>query len=502
MNFNSCQSYPGDPMCDLPTARILSRSEHIISRKEIDPDALKVLYRLHRNGYLAYMVGGGVRDLMLGRKPKDYDIASSATPEQILDLFRNSRIIGRRFPIVHVMFGRGRVLEVATFRSNRTTENEAILPTDQDSREEEATLEAAADVLMTEDSDESNGNILGRSAAEPVTVASTHRPPAKSSPTPFKNKRPTGKRRRADRGRYILEFCDEQHYGSPSEDALRRDLTINGLFYNIADFSVIDHINGLEDLRSGIIRVIGDPDRRFTEDPVRMIRAVRHCARLDFRIEPVTWEGILRHRDKLKECSKARILEEFYRDLRSGAALPTLHLMKKCGILHAILPTLDDLLPPLVKGEPLPLSWERIRIMDKYVQEGEEFDPPFLLATLLTFPMLDALEQENNGTAYRQTDFGRMAYRFLKPVTAALGVARRDTERLFLISISQRRIHRCRTGESVPAFLNNKPYFAQTWRLLQLDMEAQGLEPPELKFNATRRRRGRSRRRRSRHQAD
>ena len=147
-------------------ARILIRSEHNISRRDIDPDALKVLYRLHRNGYLAYLVGGSVRDLLLGRAPKDYDIGTDARPEAILDLFRNSRIIGRRFPIVHVMFGSNEVVEVATFRSGSIEEESNLLPTDQDTLEEEERLEAEIDQLMADDENHRNGNDA-RTAAPP-----------------------------------------------------------------------------------------------------------------------------------------------------------------------------------------------------------------------------------------------------------------------------------------------------------------------------------------------
>ena len=458
-----------------PDARVLPRSEHSISRQHIDPDALKVLYRLHRNGFLGYMVGGGVRDLLLGREPKDFDIGTDATPEQILDLFRNSRVIGRRFPIVHVMFGRHKVMEVATFRAlDEEGGNGGELPTDQDTLEEEALLEEEADLLEGKAVDEEEEEV-----AEVVPKALPRR----------------RKRRYNDRGRHLLEFAD-QNYGSPAEDAMRRDLTINGLFYDIADFSVIDYVDGLDDLDARRIRTIGDPDQRFASDPVRMIRALRHAGRIDFEIDRETWEAIERHREELQECSKARILEEFYRDLRGGAALPSLRLMQASGVLSVLLPSADDILPRFEDGDELPLAWKRLEILDRRVAEGEVFSNAFLLAMLLAYPLIGALGHLNEEAGGR-VDSGRLAYRYLKPITTHLGVARRDNERLFLIAISQRRLGLCREGQQVPGFFRNKPYFEEAHRLFALDMEARGLEVPPLEFGGRGRRSRRRRRRRN-----
>jgi len=459
---------------DFPTEpRILARPEHSISRRDIDPAALKVLYRLSRNGHTAYLVGGAVRDLLLGCRPKDYDIGTSATPEQVLDLFRNSRIIGRRFPIVHVLFGRDKVVEVATFRATSPEEEELTESppaSDQDSVEEEDRLQSEADSLL----DEENGG----------------GPPVAKPPRP--------RARRGDRGRHLLEFSRDLQYGTPAEDARRRDLTINGLFYDIADFSVIDWVEGLPDLAAGIVRVIGDPDQRIIADPVRMVRVLRHAARADFRIEPATWAAVERHRERLGECSKARVLEEFYRDLRGGAACRSLALMKKSGLLATLLPQLDGFLPPWPADGETPLPWRRLEVLDHRIEAGAVYSPAFLLGVLMTFPFLDHLSASLAGRGGRP-DVGRLAYRFLKPLTAHLGVARRDTERLFLISISQRRLERCREGQPVPGFFRNKPYFAEARELFLLDAEARGLEIGELRFaEGTRRRRGRRRRSRRR----
>ncbi len=209
--------------------RILSRPQHRLSRGDVSPEALKVLYRLHRAGYLAYLVGGSVRDLLLGRRPKDFDVATNARPQEIRGLFRNSRVIGRRFRLAHVFF-RGHVVEVATFRASPEPPE---TPNDWEEGEAEAT-------------------------EEETSVESL--PPRR----------------------------EEVVYGTPAEDARRRDFTINALFYNLADFSVIDYVGGIEDLQRGVIRTIGDPDQRFIEDPVRMMRALEYAVRLGFEIDPPT----------------------------------------------------------------------------------------------------------------------------------------------------------------------------------------------------------------------
>src|SRR5687768_4875329 len=241
---------------------IVPRAEHAISRKEIDPDALRVLYRLHQNGYLAYLVGGSVRDLLLGRRPKDFDIGTSAHPYQVKRLFRNCWIIGRRFRLAHVRFGTKNI-EVATFRRLVS----------------QAELDAAA--------------------LEPVPEG-----------IPLGTEGP-------DHDRLIHR---DNTFGTPEEDAFRRDFTINALFYDIGTFSIIDYTGGLEDLRAGIVRSIGDPAERFHEDPVRMLRAIAMAARLGFTIDAPIDHAIGSGRAEIARSAPARLIEEFYKLLRSGAS--------------------------------------------------------------------------------------------------------------------------------------------------------------------------------------
>ncbi len=255
---------------------VLPRPEHPISRKLIDPDALWILRRLHREGYLAYLVGGAVRDLMLGREPKDFDVGTNARPSEIRRMFRNSRLIGRRFRIVHVYFRRKgqpeKIIEVSTFRGQATWDEEPdpgeIPPEDLD---------------LT-------GNV----------------------------------------------------FGTPEEDAWRRDFTVNALFYNIADFTVVDHVGGIEDLRRGVIRIIGDPDDRFAEDPVRMLRAVEFATRLGFRLDPETEAGIRRNAPRIAEASPARLREELRQLAERGILAEVLARAHDLGLFEALLPDVEE----------------------------------------------------------------------------------------------------------------------------------------------------------------
>src|SRR3954468_20156968 len=227
---------------------VVPRAEHTISRSQIDPDALKVLYRLHQNDYLAYLVGGSVRDLLLGRRPKDFDIGTSAHPYQVKRLFRNCWIIGRRFRLAHVRFGT-KTIEVATFRRQLTAEELAAPPEPVD-----------AGIPLTSDS------------------SSDH----------------TATRR----GQDGLLHRDNT-FGTPEEDAFRRDFTINALFYDIGSFSIIDYTGGLKDLQNRLIRCIGHPPERFQEDPVRMLRAVSMASRLNFTIDQPIDAAIAAHRHEI-----------------------------------------------------------------------------------------------------------------------------------------------------------------------------------------------------------
>jgi poly(A) polymerase len=261
--------------------RIIPRKEHRISRKQVSPNALRTLYRLHANGFIAYLVGGCVRDLLLARTPKDFDIATNATPGQIKRLFRNCRLIGRRFRLAHLHF-QNEILEVSTFR--RTA-----VPSD------------SVDVEET---------------------GHGYRPP----------------RHVKDEDGMVLV---DNVFGTPEEDALRRDFTVNALAYNIADFSVIDYSSGLSDLKQRLIRPIGDPRVRFTEDPVRMLRAVRFAASHDFVIEPDAWESVCELSPTICRVAPSRLYEEILKLFLLGSARPAFSLLERSGLLAALFPSLS-----------------------------------------------------------------------------------------------------------------------------------------------------------------
>jgi poly(A) polymerase len=271
---------------------VVPRAEHPISRQNIDPDALKVLYRLRQFNHTAYLVGGSVRDLLIGRRPKDFDIGTSAHPYQIKKLFRNCWIIGRRFRLAHVRFG-PKVIEVATFRK-QVAAGEEVGP---DEREADRTREDL-DVI-----DDQPGAVREEGHSD----------------------------RRTD---HLIQR--DNTFGTPQEDAFRRDFTINALFYDIATFSIIDYVGGLDDLRAGVVRSIGNPEMRFREDPVRMMRAVALAARLDFTIDRPILDAIHVHRHEIARSAPPRVLEEYYKILRAGSAERTFRDLAALGLLEPI----------------------------------------------------------------------------------------------------------------------------------------------------------------------
>ena len=305
---------------------VVARSEHSISRRDIDPDALKVLYRLHEHNYAAYLVGGSVRDLLLGRRPKDFDIGTSAHPHQVKKLFRNCWIIGRRFRLAHVKFG-PKTIEVATFRRQV---DPSELP--QDAPAVDEALDAAPEAPIA----------LDAPIEEQVQSEGTH----------------LAKVRAHER----LIHRDNA-FGTPEEDAFRRDFTINALFYDIASFSIIDYVGGLKDLEHRLIRSIGDPGVRFLEDPVRMMRAVVFAARLDFEIDQPILDAMETHRHEIGKAAPSRLVEEYFKILRSGYAEKSFRLLEATGLLREITPELDAAGPAV---------WEAVARLDRY---RERFPP-------------------------------------------------------------------------------------------------------------------------------
>jgi len=349
------------PLNELEAPAILDRSRHRISRRNIDPDALKVLYRLSSHGFTAYLVGGAVRDMLLGRKPVDFDIGTNAHPNQIKKLFRNAFLIGRRFRLAHIKFQGGKTIEVSTFRRKPDEEELAAEREEEEARKarEAAGTEEAGENSSAAPPDDQGSPMEPEGQAGPAESADeqTSAPSAESAFGPQKTPaqqlaaEPTGKPETPAaesaapgasprRGRPPLKPIA---YGTPREDSFRRDLTINALFYDIATYSVIDYVGGLEDLEAGRVRIIGDPDTSYTEDPVRIWRVLRHASRLDFAIEERTAAAILRHRDKLAVCAGSRLFEELNKDMKSGRARPFFQSARVHGVLPKILGAVGEL---------------------------------------------------------------------------------------------------------------------------------------------------------------
>jgi poly(A) polymerase len=306
----------------LAEGNVIDRGDHSISRRSIPENVLKALYRLHRSGYRAYLCGGSVRDLLLERTPKDFDVVTDAHPGDVRRLFRNSRIIGRRFRLVHIIF-QDQVVEVATFR--REPDRAVPVPSAED-------VETEEDFLIT----------------------------------------------------------DDNTFGSPLQDARRRDFTINAMFYNIADFSVIDYVGGLEDIAQGRVRVIGDPDLRFREDPVRMMRAIEFASRLGFEIEAETYDGILRHRNEILKASAPRVSEEILELLRRGWSRGAVRLMVDTGLLEPLLPEIYN----AIKGDRAPYFWKMLEVLDRTVQAGRKISDAVLLSVLVLPWVVGEIEHE------------------------------------------------------------------------------------------------------------
>ena len=324
---------------------IIPRDQHCISRSLLSPNGVKVLYKLKEQGFTAYLVGGGVRDLLLGREPKDFDVATDATPNQLKKLFRNCRLIGRRFRLAHLHF-QDEIIEVATFRSATDAPPEELPGETQPAPEPEPV------VLVVEGRRE-----RGRESRH-----------FSSGPKMLKS----------DDGMVLRDNV----FGTPEEDAVRRDFTVNALFYNVVDFSIIDHVGGMEDLKSGLIRTIGDPLVRFTEDPVRMIRAVRFAAMLGFNIEERTAGAMSELAGSINKATPPRLYEEVLKLLMLGAGERTYQMMRHCGLFEPLFPHFDAWLTRESDCYPHARVGKALEWIDDRVGQGEPVSPPLLMALM------------------------------------------------------------------------------------------------------------------------
>lgn len=376
-----------------------------IARELIDPDAQKVIRHLTRNGYEAYLVGGCVRDLLLGRTPKDFDVATSATPSEIRDLFRNCRIIGKRFRLAHILFGR-KVIETATFRKSP--------------REAGTEGEAGAD-----------GGAPGTGTGEGGTGEGGGNPGASGE----------------------LYIFRDNVFGTAEEDARRRDFTVNGLFYDLETERVIDYVGGLEDLGHRSVRTIGDPNVRFREDPVRMLRAVKFAARLGFDIEDETYRAMITHRFEILKSPPPRVLEEIFRLMKGGAALESLLLLGEIGLLEVMLPELAERL----KTAPAALD-PYLALLDERVHRGDVPSNAVLLV-LLAAPELVPVFDDSSDRLRGATE---LIDAVLEPLCLRLKVARRDAERAKLLLVAQRHVREGRKrGGKVRASITSRDFFGE-----------------------------------------
>lgn len=432
-----------------------------IRPEQIDSDAARVVARLRETNHTAYLVGGCVRDLLLGRKPKDFDVATSAKPNDLRRIFRNCRIIGRRFRLAHIFFGR-KIIETSTFRANpRPPEDE--------------------------EGENGNGNGNGSEKAD-------------------------------------LLIRHDNSFGTAEEDARRRDFTINGLFYDTATGQVIDHVNGMVDLEARLVRTIGDPDIRFREDPVRILRAVKFAARCDLTIEPETYRRMMEHKGEIAKCAQARVSEEFFRLLRAGAARRSFELLLGTGLLDVLSPELAKTL----KQEPadeagrvrITRLWGYLAAVDRWTL-GREKTPSdaLLLALLLLPPLRDALHPDSTGCA----DIGLLVAQSAQPVVDQLKASRRDSELARQILLASRYLFPSSNPNRRQPSLEGREFFEDTQNLVEIVTDADSTDPslvgrpvvegagsstalsdemvlpPELQ--GSRHRSGRRRDRRGRHQA-
>lgn len=369
--------------------------------EDIDPDALKVIRRLRRYGHEAYLVGGGVRDLLLDVKPKDFDIATSARPNEVRSLFRNCRIIGRRFRLAHILFGGGKIIETATFRRDPSAEEEVVEEEDEEGKKRED-----VDLLIRHD------NV----------------------------------------------------FGEPWEDAMRRDFTINGLFYDTEAHRVIDYVGGVRDIRGRVVRTIGQPDVRFREDPVRILRAIKFSARLDLGIDPSVYDAMVAQRDELARAARPRLLEEILRLLRGGAAHRSFWLMWEMGALGVLLPQLavhlDDDSPEARR------LWGRLDAIDTLKRAGTLPTDAVLFAALMLGPIAEAVDGVKDATKAYEA--------LMRDVVETLAVPRRLKERMRTLVQAERRMRSGRVGA-----LPRREYFEEAATLLGIESHARGERPPE-----------------------
>jgi poly(A) polymerase len=395
-----------------------SRYTGLIERDLVDADAAKVVKRLTRSGHAAYLVGGGVRDLLLGKTPKDFDIATSARPQEVRALFRNCRVIGRRFRLAHVLFGGGKIIEVATFRRDpRDSDGPRAVAVDDG----EGVRLVPVPQSLTEDED--------------------------------------------------LLIRHDNCFGEPHEDAIRRDFTINGLFYDIERDQVIDYVGGVRDVRARVMRTIGHPAIRFREDPIRILRAIKFCARLDLGLDPDLYDAMVDLRHSVSRASPPRTFEEILRLLRGGAAQRSMYLLWDTGLLAVLIPELSSYLDDVEDAGHL--VFHRLAVVDRLVADGRMPDDTLLLCCLLFSPAEEYMEGERDPALAFDAFAEDLAQRFTIP--------RRIRERMRILLAVQKRFREGRVGN-----IARREFFPDAAALFGMDCEARGVAVPPWAYDVSR----------------
>ncbi len=460
---NSATSAPQDtareeanaaPLSAEATATAHANRGPDIEPERLDPDAVRVLLRLRQHGHEAYLVGGCVRDLLIGHEPKDFDIATSATPNQVKGLFRNCRLIGRRFRLAHVYFKGGKILEVSTFRAMPTIVEE---PQPSEAAEGEVHSEGTEHIAVAD------AEAL-EAVEEGVEVPSTPVADVQDEVTQAPD----------------LLITEDNTFGTAVEDARRRDFTINGLFYEPSVGRVYDYVSGLRDLARREIRTIGDPEVRMREDPVRILRAVRFAGKLGLDIESRTYAAMEGAVEDLQRCSAPRLLEETFRLLRGGYARPALQLVGALDALRSLLPPVHEYIAGQdVEGQTE--YWRFVDAMDASVRRKANFDDSMLLASILLPISLDEPEQpgadDENG---KPPTVAQAIEQLLSQLVQKARLPRRIAERCRMILMAQRTLAGLRRRRGGLMGFRGHPLFNESLAVFEVWVAATGEHQEQL----------------------
>lgn len=427
-----------------------------IEPERLDPDAVRVLLRLRQHGHEAYLVGGCVRDLLIGHEPKDFDIATSATPNQVKGLFRNCRLIGRRFRLAHVYFKGGKILEVSTFRAMPTIVEE---PQPSEAAEGEVQSEGTEHIAVADAealTAVEDGQDVPNAPVPDVQDEAVHEAPD-------------------------LLITEDNTFGTAVEDARRRDFTINGLFYEPSVGRVYDYVNGLRDLSRREIRTIGDPEVRMREDPVRILRAVRFAGKLGLDIESRTYAAMEGAVEDLQRCSAPRLLEETFRLLRGGYARPALQLVGALDALRSLLPPVHEYLAGQ-EPEGVTEYWRFVDAMDAAVRRGANFDDSMLLASILLPISLDEPEAAgaDDESSGKPPTVAQAIEQLLSQLVQKARLPRRIAERCRMILMAQRTLAGLRRRRGGLMGFRGHPLFNESLAVFEVWVSATGEHQDQL----------------------